>query len=150
MTPPGATAQGGALLDEARRLDTRPQAPRRTPLRVVTRPSRGHRGRRRPVALVLSVVLVTASMLAVVLGHALLAEGQVRLSKAQAALSAEQAKNRQEQLATARLEMPSRIVGQAEVRLHMVQPQQITQIPYTPPGQPAAATTGARSSDHAK
>ncbi len=59
----------------------------------------------------------------------MLATGQVRLSTLQAQLSAEQAAHREKQLAVAQLETPSRIVQQAEQALHMVQPNQVTQLP---------------------
>jgi hypothetical protein len=85
---------------------------------------------------VVAVTLVVVSMLAVVAGHAVLATGQVRLSGLQSQLAAEQARHRQELLAVAGLETPSRIVSEAEGRLHMVQPTQVSQLPHVSLQQP--------------
>jgi hypothetical protein len=104
---------------------------------------------------VLSVALLVASLLAAVVGHAVLAGGQVRLSQGQARLAAEQAAHRRMELATAQLQTPSRIVAEAEQRLHMQQPGQVTQLPSValsspeptprmyaaPPPAPATTTT---------
>jgi hypothetical protein len=76
------------------------------------------------------------SLLAVVIGQSMLAAGQVRLSALQSELSAEQAAHRAQQLAVAQLETPSRIVQEAEQQLHMVQPNQVTQLPAADLGTP--------------
>jgi hypothetical protein len=77
---------------------------------------------------VLSVAMVAASLLAVVVGHSLMAEGQVLLSGIQAALSAEQSAHHQAVLGAAKLETPSRIVAKARQQ-GMVSPTQINQLP---------------------
>jgi len=78
-----------------------------------------------------AVLLVTGSLLAVVFGHAMLAQEQIKLSSAQAGLAAEQAVHRQVLLAVAKAETPSRIVAVAE-SLHMVQPAHVQQLPWVP------------------
>jgi hypothetical protein len=87
------------------------------------------------------VGLVVMSLLAVVLGHAVLAQGQLHLSSLQAQLAAEQAKHRRQLLAVTQLETPSRIVSQAEQQLHMVPPQQVTQLPSVPLDTPVSASS---------
>ena len=105
----------------------------------------------------MAIGLLVASLLAVVLAHALLAQQQVRLSAAQAKLTSEQTQHRQDELIVAQLETPSRIVAAAEQQLHMVRVEQITQLPYvslstpvppphvlpdaTPPTAPASTTS---------
>lgn len=139
MTPPAAaTRTAGA------------PAPRQTPqhrqpLRLVDR----HPRRRRHLARRLAVALVLASLLAVVAGHEVLAEEQVRLSAAESQLSTAQSGYRQDVLGLAEREAPSRIVDQAE-KLQMVAPTQITQLPYvslttplaTPDVAPASGSAG--------
>jgi hypothetical protein len=75
------------------------------------------------------LVLVVGSLLAVVLGHAMLAQTQVRLSDVQSALAAEQTAHRQDVLALAQLETPSRIAAEAQLQLHMVTPARVVQVP---------------------
>lgn len=119
---------------------TRPQrrttgpapAVRRVGLRLVERLPR----RRRLRLSVLSVAMVAASLLVVVVGHSMLAAGQMRLAKVQATLSAEQTRHRQETTAVATLEDPARIVADARRQLHMVSAGQVQQLPYVPLGTP--------------
>ncbi len=82
--------------------------------------------------LVLSVLMVVGSLLTVVVGQAMLANGQVRMSTIQHELSLEQAANRQNEIAVQELEMPSRIVAAAQDLLHMVHPSTVTELPYVP------------------
>ncbi len=63
--------------------------------------------------------MVVAALLAVVVGQALLANGQVKLAGLQHALSLEQSAHRQAELADAKLETPTRIVSYATNQLHM-------------------------------
>jgi hypothetical protein len=77
-----------------------------------------------------SVSLVLGSLLAVVVGQALLANGQVRLSALQNQLTLEQSSHRQAELAVSELETPSRVVAAASAQLHMVRPPQVTELPY--------------------
>jgi hypothetical protein len=77
-----------------------------------------------------SVTLVVGTLLAVVVAQAILANGQVTLSGLQHELSLEQSLHRQGELAVAQLETPSLIVGSASNQLHMVRPDQVTELPY--------------------
>jgi hypothetical protein len=116
----------------ARQAPARP-AIRRPPLRVVEDPARrSRRGRKRAAPAIISLALLVGSLLAVVIGHAMLAAGDVRLSAQQAQLVAEEAQHRTMELATAQLQIPARIVAKAEQALHMVLPSQVTQIPAVP------------------
>ncbi len=81
---------------------------------------------------VASVILVVGALLTVVVGQALLANGQVRLSALEHQLSLEQATHRQSELSVARLETPARIVDAASNQLHMVHPASVTELPYVP------------------
>ncbi|MGH9088239.1 MAG: hypothetical protein ACRDYZ_09020 [Acidimicrobiales bacterium] len=108
---------------------------RRVAFRLVERLPRHRRFR-------LSVVaagMVIASLLTVVAGHSLVAEGQVRLGGVQSALQAEQVRHHQEVMAVASLENPSRIVADAHQNLHMVSAGQVQQLPYVPLGTPLSA-----------
>jgi len=111
----------------ARRAPAPRPAPR-APLRVVDAAPR--RARRRLLRLS-ALLLLTASLLTVVFGHAMLAQDQIGLSGAQAKLSAEQGVHRQLVLSVAKAETPSRIVAAAEA-LHMVQPTRVEQLPFVP------------------
>jgi len=121
------------------------EAPTRPPLRVVEHEPRRHgrpgHSRRRRVAPILSIVLVVGSLLTAVVGHAMLAEGQIRLSSVQSAVSAAETVNRQETLSVAELETPSRIVGEAKQQLGMVSPGQVDQLPTVPLGTPLPTPT---------
>jgi hypothetical protein len=74
--------------------------------------------------------MIVGALLAVVIGQALLANGQVRLSSLQQKLALEQSAHRQAELAVSQLETPSRIVSAASVQLHMVRPAQVVELPY--------------------
>jgi hypothetical protein len=78
----------------------------------------------------ISVAMVVAALLAVVVGHALLTNGQVRLSTLQHQLTLEQSAHRQAELAVSQLETPSRIVAAASGQLHMVRPASVVELPY--------------------
>jgi hypothetical protein len=142
----GSGARAGV---SARRVALRVVGPRRRgqgrePRRILGRnPSR--------VLNIVSVSLVLGSLLAVVVGQALLANGQVRLSGLQGQLTLEQSSHRNAELAVAELETPSRIVAAASAQLHMVRPAQVIELPYvslstplaTPKVMPAATATAA-------
>lgn len=110
--------------------------PRRHTLRLVERPAR----RRRRIARKLAGALVLSSLVTVVVGHAVLAEEQVKLSIAESQLSAEQSAHRQDVLALAQRETPARVVAQAEA-LHMTTPGGIVQLPHVPLSAPLATPT---------
>jgi hypothetical protein len=125
--PPAATAVAtrrhatAASHASPRRAGRGAEAPstRRAPLRVVpTRSRRGIRGGRTAAGRgrllpILSVSMVVAALLAVVVGQALLANGQVNLASLQQKLTLEQSAHSQAELAVAQLETPSRIVAAA-------------------------------------
>jgi len=85
--------------------------------------------------------LLVGSLLAVVVGHTLLAQGQVRLSSLTTQLSNEQVRHRADILALTQLETPSRVVVEAEKKLGMVTPAQIVQLPSVPLDRPLPAPT---------
>ena len=125
----------------------------RTPLRIVG-PHRRRRDRRNPSRLlnVVSASLVLGSLLAVVVAHALLANGQVHLSALQHQLTLEQSSHRQAELAVSELETPSRIVAAASGQLHMVRPTQVVELPYVSLSTPLPTpkvTPGSRSASAA-
>jgi hypothetical protein len=125
MTPATVAARRAAA--PVRRAD--PVAPLRVvPVSVSRHP------RRRLLRLCTAGSLVV-SLLAVVAGHALLAEDQMRLSTAQAQLTAEQAIHRQAEVALAQKETPSRVASVARARYGMV-PSQATQLAHVPLGTP--------------
>jgi hypothetical protein len=106
-------------------------APRR--LRAV-RPARHARS----YAGFLAAAILVAALLAVVVGHSILAQGEVRLSSLQSQLAAAQTQHRQSALQVAQLETPARIVQSAESQGHMVQPAQVVQLPWVPLDKPLA------------
>ena len=81
------------------------------------------------------MVVVTAALLAVVVAHSVLAEGQVRLTGEQSQLAAEQAIHRQLLATVAQAEDPSTIVAEAK-QLGLVPPSSVTQLPAVPLGTP--------------
>ncbi len=146
----------------AKRAPSAPQrtsAPQRSRSAATPRPGlrvldqRSRRRRRRRVGPALCLTLLVLSLLSVVVGHALLAQGQVQLSAAQAALSAAQATHRQEVLSVSALETPGRIAQDAQGTLHMVPPGQVHQLPYVsldvplPPPTLSAPTSSTSSSN---
>jgi hypothetical protein len=73
--------------------------------------------------------MVVSALLAVVVGQAFLANGQVKLAGLQHDLSVEQSAHRQAELAVAKLETPTRIVADATTQLHMVDAS-VIELPY--------------------
>ncbi len=117
----------------------------RPPLEVVA--ARTRRARRRQLAPLLAGAVVTGSLLFVVVGHAELAQGQMRLTSMQAEITSAQLLHQREVLALAKLENPSRILRVAEGTLHMAPPSQVHQLAHVPLGSPlpaphVAASTG--------
>jgi hypothetical protein len=142
-------AAARAYADPQRRPASRP-----APLEVV-RP-RARPARRRPVTLILSGILFSAGLFTVVIGHAELAQGQVRLARIQAQITAADVAHRSEVLEVAKLEDPSRVLQVAEQTLHMLPPGQVHQLAHVPldvalpspaivtaPNRSTAATTAA-------
>jgi hypothetical protein len=102
----------------------------------------------------LSIVLVVGALMAVVVGQAMLANGQVRMATIAHELSLEQSAHRQIELSDSALETPARIVA-AATGLHMVH-SAVIELPYVslttplptptvtaPPAPPSPATTTA-------
>jgi hypothetical protein len=85
--------------------------------------------------------MIVASLLAVVAGQALLANGQVRMAGITQQLTVEQGVHRSQELSVSQLETPSRIVGAATGQLHMVHPNHVIQLPYVPLTTPLATPT---------
>lgn len=109
--------------------------PRRTgaprpPLEVVA--PRNRRVRTRSLAPILSGAVVSASLLVVVIGHAELAQGQMRLAGVQSEITSARLLHQREGLALANLENPSRILRVAEEKLHMAPPSDVRQLAHVP------------------
>jgi hypothetical protein len=79
--------------------------------------------------MILSVSMVVAALLAVVVGQALLANGQVKLSSLEHDLTMEQSFHSQAELSVAQLETPARIVAAAE-RGGLVAESSVIELPY--------------------
>ncbi len=108
----------------------------------------------------LSGLLIVGSLLAVVVGDALLAEGQVRLSTVQSQVASAVAAEKSLQVSDAQKAAPPVVVGQAEAE-GLVAPTQVVYLPQVPldvplpvpqttllPA-PAAASSGAGQSSRA-
>ena len=147
MAPPSTGA--------ARRAATPQQRPstRRPPLRIFEpEPRRSpRRGRSRRGHVWLAVALVVGSLLAVVVGDSLVAQGQVRLAKIQSAIAVEQATQKSMQSEVAQLAAPDRVVAQG-IALGLTAPAQVVNLPEVPLNVPlpvpqtAAAATPATTS----
>ena len=74
--------------------------------------------------------MVVVALLIVVGGQAMLTNGQVRMARLDQQLQIVQSEHRQQVLDVTGLETPSRIVGVATARLHMVLPSHVIQLPY--------------------
>lgn len=109
------------------------------------------RRRRTRAALVAGGLLLVASLFAVVVSHAVLVSGQGRLDGLQQQVAEEQSRYQALRLEVAELEAPGRIVEEAQGRLGMVSPPEITYLTPVPPDvegaavpeEPAQAATGA-------
>jgi hypothetical protein len=102
--------------------------------------------------------MVVAALLAVVVGQAVLANGQVKLAGLQHDMTLENSAHRQAELTVAKLETPSRIVAGATAQ-GMVAPSSVIETPYVslsvplptpkvtpapaPPPTPSPASAGA-------
>ncbi len=128
MAPPSTTA--------ARRATAAPQqrpSTRRPPLRVV-QPERRRgtlRGRSRRSHVWLAATLVVGSLLVVVVGDTMVAQGQVRLAKIQLAIGSEQASQKAVQTEVAQLAAPARVVAQG-IALGLTAPAQVVNLPEVP------------------
>jgi hypothetical protein len=153
MVPPAVTgsSRGSTARAVSRPL---PSGPRRPPLRVfepVPRRRAAGRAVRRSTVWVAGM-LVVGSLLAVVVGDALVTEGQVRLSTTQREVAAAIASQKALQVAVAQKAAPPVVVEQAKSQ-GMVAPSQVVYLPRVslsvplpipqvtpaPPASPAAA-----------
>jgi hypothetical protein len=94
-------------------------------VRPKRRPRRRHRG-----APLLAAGLVSTSLFAVIVGHAELAQEQVKLAAVESAVTAAQVVHRHEVVSVANLQNPTRILRDAEAALHMVTPGKVEQVPH--------------------
>jgi hypothetical protein len=103
----------------------------------------------------LSAVLVVGSLVSVVVGDTLVAEGQVRLSTTQQQVAAAVAVEKADQVAVAEKAAPPVVVSQAEAQ-GLVAPTQVVYLPHVPLNVPlptpvtAPATATAASTAPAK
>ncbi|MGC8471284.1 MAG: hypothetical protein ACP5PM_03195 [Acidimicrobiales bacterium] len=130
-----STAVRGTRVAAAARVAPQPaqHVPVRRPSLEVVAP-RARRARHRSLATLLAGLVVSLSLLLVVIGHAELAQGQVRLAGVQAQITSARLLHQREVLALANLENPTRILRVAEGSLHMVSPTQVHQLTHVPLG----------------
>jgi cell division protein FtsL len=112
---------------------------RRPPLRVV--PSRRRGGLRSRIVRYLPAIMVVLALLVVVVGQAILADGQVRMTGLEQQLQAAQAQHSAQEQKVSNLETPSRIVRDATAGGKMTRPTHVTQLPYVPLNIPLATPT---------
>ena len=107
--------------------------PRRPPLRLFEPAPRRRTGpnRLRRSTMWLSCLLVVGSLLAVVVGDTLLAEGQVRLAAVQQRVAAAEVTQKGAQVAVAEKAAPPVVVSQAEAQ-GLVAPTQVVYLPHVP------------------
>jgi cell division protein FtsL len=84
---------------------------------------------------IIAISILVVSLFIIVVGHAMLAQGQLRLGHLNQQLTKEQAVHTATVLQVAALETPARISSEAG-SLHLVQPSQILQLPSVPLNQP--------------
>jgi cell division protein FtsL len=133
MAPPSVST---ATAPSRRHGASHASRPRRPSLRLV-RSRSGKPTQRGRILEIIALVLVVGSLLAVVIGQAVLANDQVQISALQHQLSLEQSTHRQAELQVANLETPQRIVGDA-TKAGMVRPAQVNELPYVPLNTPIA------------
>jgi hypothetical protein len=135
VTPPPAAAQRAASVRTTRAPNAGVGA-KRPSLRVLdARPRR--RGR---VLRLVAGGLLVGSLLAVVVAHSMLAQGQVRLTAAQGQVAAEQAVHRQLLASVAKAENPAQIIAEAQ-HLNLVTPSSVKQLPAVPLNTPIGQAT---------
>jgi hypothetical protein len=109
---------------------------KRAPLRVV--PRRRPDGAPRRIVTYLPAILVVVALLVVVVGQAILANGQVRMAGLDQQLQVAQARHSAQEESVSSLETPARIVGDATKNGTMTRPSHVTQLPYVPLNVPIA------------
>jgi type II secretory pathway pseudopilin PulG len=90
----------------------------------------------------LAVVLVVGSLLAVVVGDTLVAQGQVRLADIQQAITSAQTAQKSMQTEVAELAAPDRVVAQG-IALGLTAPAQVVNLPEVPLNVPLPAPASA-------
>ena len=136
MAPPSSAAARRVPSSRTAHESARRSSPL---LRVV--PGRRGGARRNRILTVVAASMVVLSLLVVVLGQAMLANGQVRLTVAEQNLALAQGQHRQAELQVASLETPSRVISVALGSLHLVHPAGVTQLPYVALTKPIPAPT---------
>ena len=128
MAPPATgTARRATAAPQPRSSARRPALrvfepqPRRTSRRHLSR--RGH--------LWLAALLVVDSLLAVVVGDTMVAQGQVRLADLQSAITSQLATQKAAQTEVAQLAAPERVVAQG-ILLGLTAPAQVVDLPQVP------------------
>ena len=112
---------------------------KRPPLHVV--PRRRPDGARSRFVTYLPAIMVVLALLVVVVGQAVLANGQVRMTGLEQQLQAAQARHSEQVESVSKLETPARIVGDATSGGKMTRPSHVTQLPYVPLTTPIATPT---------
>jgi hypothetical protein len=155
--PPAAGAARRAVAAPLPRPSTR-----RPPLRIFEPEQRrsSRRGLSRRGQLWLAVAMVVSSLLVVVVGDAMVAQGQVRLAAVQTRIDGQSTLNKALQTQVAGLAAPDRVVAQAisdgltappsvkdlpQVPLDVPLPVPVTTAPVSKPARAAASTTHAHS-----
>jgi hypothetical protein len=138
MAPPSSSTARKAPSSRSTHESGRGTA--RPTLRVVSARRTGT-ARYRRLFTAVAASMVVLSLLAVVLGQAMLANGQVRLTAVEQKLAAAQGLHRQKELQVAGLETPSRVISVALSSLHLVHPDGVEQLPYVPLTTPIATPT---------
>jgi hypothetical protein len=126
---PSATARRGAVRPAPRPAST----PSRPPLQVfepAPRPKPTRRSVRRPTVWVAGL-LVVGSLLAVVVGDAMISQGQVRLTATQGEIAAATTAQKALQVEVASIAAPPVVVSQAE-SAGLVAPTQVVYLPRVP------------------
>jgi cell division protein FtsL len=116
------------------------RAPRRAPVSHKRRPRLRLVQRTRAVTAermteIIAISILVVSLFVIVIGHAMLAQGQLRLGHLNDQLTKEQAVHTATVLQVAALETPARISSEAG-SLNLVQPSQILQLPSVSLNQP--------------
>ena len=111
---------------------------KRPPLRVVPHRRRRPDGARSRIVTYLPAIMVVVALLVVVVGQAILANGQVRMTGLDQQLQVAQARHSAQEESVSKLETPARIVGDATAKGKMTRPSHVTQLPYVPLNIPIA------------
>ena len=126
-----ATATATARRAPSQRRTANPQ--RRRPRLQVVRRTKIFSAKRTTEMIAIGILVL--SLLVIVVGHTMLAQGQIRLGALNTQLNKEQSIHSATVLKVAALETPARISSEAG-SLHLVQPVQILQLPSVPLTQP--------------